>query len=183
MLRVETTDYGWWYLCPGDGKNAFACCVTDGLGARAAGIAHTRPWNDRFKTTNISRQFGNSATASVINAISASTVSLPLKQGEFWIIAGDAAVKLDPLGSSGTITAIESGRRAATAVADALNGKMASVENYERWNNGLIETFVRQRNGHYAIQIHRYDEGFWHRRADRDIFQKSQTEDKVLLRT
>ena len=29
LLRVEPTDFGWWYLCPAHGPGAFACFVTD----------------------------------------------------------------------------------------------------------------------------------------------------------
>jgi flavin-dependent dehydrogenase len=164
LLSVETTNYGWWYLCPGDGAGVFACCVTDSLGARATGMQQVSSWNEQFQGTNLFRQLGG-APAEIINIISASTASLPHKFGKTWIAVGDAAVKLDPLGSSGIATALDSGRRAGQAVAEVLQGNTAGLENYARWSSGLVEEFVGQREQLYAIERSKRVDGFWSRRT------------------
>jgi len=165
LLSVEAADFGWWYICPGDNTGTFACCVTDASGARATRVAQVASWNDQFRATNICQQLVGVATARAINIISASTASLPLKHGQSWVAVGDAAMKLDPIGSSGTITALDSGRRAAGAVADALNGNVASIEKYELWSTNLVKAFTRQRVQHYAVEAQKRGDGFWSRRA------------------
>jgi hypothetical protein len=164
LLRIEMADFGWWYMCPGDSAGAFACCVTDAPYARATGIAKAALWNDRFRATAIFQQLGGTTSANAINTVSASTASLPLKHGLHWLAVGDAAVKLDPLGSSGSIIALDSGQRAAGAVADALNGNAAGIEKYQLWSDGLVEAFVRQRRQHYASEAQKRADGFWSRR-------------------
>ena len=42
--------------------------------------------------------------------------ALPQNHGPRWIAVGDAAAKLDPLGSAGTATALDSGQRTANAI-------------------------------------------------------------------
>jgi flavin-dependent dehydrogenase len=165
VLSIETTDYGWWYACPGDGAGIFVCCVTDSLGARATGVQQISSWNEKFQGINLYQKLGG-ASAETINIISASTASLPRKFGQSWIAVGDAAVKLDPLGSSGLATALDSGRRAGQAVADALLDNITSLENYVCWSAGLVAEFVRQRQQHYAIESSKRMSGFWSRRNE-----------------
>ena len=163
LLSVETTDYGWWYVCPGDSTGIFVCCVTDSLGARATGVRRVSSWNAKFQEINLARKFSN-ASAETINIISASTASLPQKFGHSWVAVGDAAVKLDPIGSSGLATALDSGRRAGQAVADAFQDNITSLENYGFWSAGLVAEFVHQREQHYVIESSKRMGGFWSRR-------------------
>jgi flavin-dependent dehydrogenase len=94
---------------------------------------------------------------------------LPEKHGPHWIAVGDAVVKLDPLGSSGTATALDSGLRAAHAVADALLGSGTDLDRYGRWSTGLVEEFTRQRRQQYAIEALTRKDGFWPRRLARAL--------------
>jgi flavin-dependent dehydrogenase len=56
-----------------------------------------------------------------------------------WVIAvGDAAVKLDPFGSSGTVTALDSGRRSALAIDGILQGNPTEIDRYSRRSAGLF---------------------------------------------
>jgi flavin-dependent dehydrogenase len=163
LLFVETTDYGWWYACPSDGAGVFACCVTDSFEVRSTRLQQITSWNEKFRGINLYQKLG-STSAETINITSASTASLPQKFGQSWIAVGDAAVKLDPLGSSGLAAALDSGRRAGQAVVDALLGDSKSLESYARWSDGLVDEFVRQREQHYAIEGLKRTDGFWFRR-------------------
>lgn len=82
-------------------------------------------------------------------------------------------MKLDPLGSSGTTTAIDSGRRAGQAVAEALQGNTISLERYARWSIGLVEEFARQREQHYTVERLRRVDGFWSRRMHDEIIMNT----------
>lgn len=164
LLRIETAELGWWYSCPGEKDDAFVCCVTDATEARSTQIADIVRWNAEFQKTLIFQQSFGTATANSVNIISASTTLLPLKHGRFWVAAGDSALKLDPLGSSGVITALESGRRAASAIMAAMHGEYGNLEKYARWSSQLSEDFSRQRRLQYKLEAQNRSHGFWNRR-------------------
>ena len=164
LLFVEPTDSGWWYVSPDDGRGVIACFVTDRQSARVLFPAQASNWNKLFRSTRICRQFGLEASATFINVASTGVTMLPRKCGPHWIAVGDSAVRLDPIGSSGTATALNSGQRAANAVSNALRGDLAGLDQYESWSSGLFEEFVKQREQHYAIEgVRRYAD-FWSRR-------------------
>jgi flavin-dependent dehydrogenase len=163
LLFVEPTDFGWWYVCPAESAGAIACFVTDPLSARTLGPSQPAAWNHLFQATTLSQQLQGEPAEQVHIALTG-LASLPEKHGPYWIAVGDAAVKLDPLGSSGTATALDSGLRAAHAVADALLGNGTDLDRYGRWSTGLVEEFTRQRRQQYAIEGLTRKDGFWPRR-------------------
>jgi flavin-dependent dehydrogenase len=164
LIFVEPTDSGWWYASPDDGQGVIACLVTDGQSARALCPAQASHWNELFRSTRMCRQFRLEAVASFINVASTGLTSLPQKHGPHWIAVGDSALRLDPIGSSGTATALDSGQRAAKAVSNALRGDVAGLHQYQRWSSGLFEEFLRQRQLHYATEGVRRCADFWSRR-------------------
>jgi flavin-dependent dehydrogenase len=163
LLFVEPTDFGWWYVCPDDGAGAVGCLVTDPLSARALGVAQLCNWNDHFRATQLFRQL-EGASAESVHVTSASLSALPRTHGQRWIVVGDAAAKLDPLGSAGTVTALDSGQRAARAVVDALQGNALAIQRYESWSSSLVSEFARQRSQHYSIEQETRSSEFWNRR-------------------
>ncbi len=172
FLFVESTDHGWWYTCPNDGDGTIACFVTDIQSARSLGPMQADVWNDLFVATTLFRRLECKSTTSIHVALTG-LATLPCKHGPRWIAVGDAAVKLDPLGSFGTIAALASGRRAGRAVAEALQGDTASLECYDQWSTGLIKEFSRQRQQQYAIERSRRVDGFWSRRMRNDKVSQS----------
>ena len=164
LLFVEPTDCGWWYVCPADDRGAMACFVTDLLSARALSLTQPSAWNKLFQATKLFQQFEGNPSAESVHVALTDLSALPQKHGLRWIAVGDAAAKLDPLGSSGTATALDSGQRAAAAVADALQGNPASAERYGRWITGLVDEFTKQRARHYAMETSRRVGLFWSRR-------------------
>jgi flavin-dependent dehydrogenase len=165
LLFVETTSHGWWYLCPDEHNRVIACLVTDTQCARTLCPAQALSWNGLFRTTTLHRQLEDKPLAEAVQVAPINVASLPKKYGQCWAAVGDAAVKLDPIASSGTITALDSGRRAGRAIADALQGKNTRLERYGSWSTGLFEEFVRQRDEQYAIEGSRRRTEFWFRRV------------------
>jgi flavin-dependent dehydrogenase len=164
MIFVEPTDKGWWYVCPDDGQGAIACFVTDGHSARSLPLRDAANWNQLFRMTTISQDLCLNASATFVSVASIGLSALPKKHGQNWIVVGDASVKVDPIGSSGTVTALDSGRRAAKAVSDALRGELTNLTAYEKWSSDLFEAFVRQRERQYAIERLKRRTDFWSRR-------------------
>ena len=165
LLFVEAADFGWWYLCPDDGCGAVACLITDAETARDLGVAQCGVWSELFNATSLAERLQGYASITKVQGASTGISSLPLKHGDRWIAIGDAAAKLDPLGSSGTVTAIDSGRRAAMAIKGALNGNRSALEEYERWGSRLVSEFQRQRSQHYLMERANRSSSFWKRRV------------------
>jgi len=164
LLIVEPFEQGWWYLCPAEGPGATACLMTDPASARRLGPSQLAAWSQLFRATSLSRQLQGKPLAEQVHVVLTGLAALPEKHGLRWIAVGDAAAKLDPLGSSGTATALDSGQRAARAVADALQGNSAALNLYGRWTTGLVEEFARQRRQQYAYEARRQENPFWSRR-------------------
>jgi flavin-dependent dehydrogenase len=128
-------------------------------------VSHPEKWSELFRTTALFRKLESNVAPALVRAAPAGISVLPRRHGPRWIAAGDAAAKLDPLGSSGTCTAIASGRRAGLAVSEALRGNREPIEHYARWSDGLLKAFLVQREQHYRIEARRRESaGFWIRR-------------------
>jgi flavin-dependent dehydrogenase len=117
-LSIEAAENGWWYLCPGENGRSLACYITDAAALRAHQLPYVGMWNDLFCSTRLSRRFERKVPAISLNAAPVGIMALRQTHGLRWIAVGDAAVKLDPISSSGVSTALASGQRAAQAVAD-----------------------------------------------------------------
>lgn len=163
LLFVEPSDQGWWYLSP-RGHATTACFITDPFSARSLSPSKPFAWNRLFQATKLSHKLQGDQLPEQIHVALTGLALLPEKHGPRWIAIGDAAAKLDPLGSSGTTTGIDSGQRAAHAVADALQSNTAALDRYVRWSTGLVEEFTRQRRQQYAMEAQHQSDSFWSRR-------------------
>ena len=160
LLHVETTPHGWWYVCPGESRTTVACFVTDIETARTLRPRQLRNWHVLFQATRVSRQLGVDALAGRIEVVPVSVGHLAHRRGPRWIAIGDAAIKLAPLASCGTASALDAGRRAARVLVDGA----PAAEQFDRWSAGLLAEFVRQRTSHYANSAAGSPGGFWARR-------------------
>lgn len=163
LLLLEPSQFGWWYLCPDDGPASVACLITDPRSARHIGAGNLTNWKNLFSSTQLSRGHDETVATERVFATTTGVMSLSNTQGPRWIAVGDAAAKLDPLGSSGILTALDGGRRAARAIHSSLNGNAAELLNYQKWSAGLIREFTRQRERHYLLEATKHSNPFWHR--------------------
>jgi flavin-dependent dehydrogenase len=169
LLHVEATDDGWWYVCPADGGASIACFVTDATTARNGAAPRVAIWNAMFGDTQLSRKFSRQTRASALRVVSLDVSAINQCCGDLWVTAGDAAARLDPLGSAGMLTALASGRRAALAISEALKGNAAATAAYKRASARFIAEFVHERAKHYMIESQRRPTGFWARRLGRSL--------------
>jgi 2-polyprenyl-6-methoxyphenol hydroxylase-like FAD-dependent oxidoreductase len=165
FLFLEPSEFGWWYLVPDDGPGTIACFMTDPTLARNLEAADVSKWNGLFRETSLARNCGETAASEQVIAASTGLMSLARFRGERWIAIGDAAAKLDPLGSGGTMTAMDGGRRAGRALMSALQGNTSGLQDYERWVTNLVNEFSRQRRQQYHLEFANQSSGFWERRS------------------
>jgi flavin-dependent dehydrogenase len=165
LLHVESTENGWWYVCTGEAATSLACFLTDVEGSRQLAPSKPEQWNALFQDTRLCSQHTLDARAGQIHCLPVSVAGLACRHGFRWVAAGDAAITLDPIGSSGTATALESGVLAARALLASQHGNHATAERYGRWGNGLLAEFLKRRTPLYAAEADKYPVGFWARRA------------------
>ena len=127
LLHVESTESGWWYVCPGEAAITFACFLTDAVGSRQLAPSKPTQWNAPFQDTRLCHEHDLHAQAEHIQSLPVGVAGLICLHGSRWVAAGDAAIKLDPIGSSGTATALESGVLAARALLASQQGNQASA--------------------------------------------------------
>ena len=70
---------------------------------------------------------------------------------------GDAALAFDPLSSQGVVKALESGWRAAAAVAEFLRGNGNALTGYWEWLEAAFATYT-QSYFHYYGQVRRWSD-------------------------
>ena len=165
LLHVESAESGWWYVCPGEAATTLACFVTDPEGSRQLHPSKPIQWNTLFQDTRFCRLHDLDVQPGQIHCLPVGVAGLACRRGFRWGAAGDAAIKLDPIGSSGTATALESGVLAAQVLLADQQGSQAAGESYDRWGNGLLAEFLKRRTPLYAAERAKYPSGFWARRV------------------
>jgi flavin-dependent dehydrogenase len=163
LIHVEAGEHGWWYLCPGADGISYACFMTDARAARALKPSAAQRWLALFAATRLARLAGGCAPIAV-KAAPTGVAALQVASGAGWTAVGDAAVRLDPLGSAGLTAALDGGRRAGAAIAQMLRGDAAGLDGYRRWTAGLLKDFMRQRAAHYAAEAELRGSAFWRAR-------------------
>jgi flavin-dependent dehydrogenase len=165
LLHVESTQSGWWYVCTGEAATTVACFLTDAESSRQLAPSKPDQWNALLQGTRLCHQHALDAQAGQIHCIPVSVAALPSRHGFRWVAAGDAAIKLDPIGSSGIATALESGVMAAHALLASQQRNHAAADRYGRWGSGLLAEFLKRRTPLYAAEAEKYPVGFWARRV------------------
>ena len=165
LLSVESALPGWWYACPDHDDGIIVCLMTDAPAARTLHLFDGFEWERQFGKTELCQSIGSYRRTAPLRTSVADLANLETTSGSRWTLAGDAAVKLDPLGSSGTKFAIDSGQRAASAVDQMLKGNLQELKRYNLWCQDLFQAFVRQRNDMYCAEDLNAENEFWLRRT------------------
>jgi flavin-dependent dehydrogenase len=85
--------------------------------------------------------------------------------GPGWVAVGDAAASYDPLSSRGISKALESGLRAADAIAGCIKQRRNRWDDFAAWMAEDFKTYLRDYQ-HFYGQVTRWrDSRFWQRRV------------------
>ena len=168
-LSVEAVPWGWFWFIPlhtGEVSIGIVCDPSTRAQLRAAGVtaffrealAQTRMVGGLLAKARLVR--GPFATAS--SGYRSSTYS-----GPGWVLAGDAAMFIDPMWATGVANALSDGRLAATVVHGVLSGHVAEPDALSFFDREVSE---RAEHLHAVVKFvyaanHLYDEfPFWERR-------------------
>ncbi len=112
----------------------------------------------------VSEQDGARSNDAGVSVFSASSYILDRVAGENWSAVGDAAMAVDPLSARGIYNALESGLRAARALAAKNRGDANAFKEYAAWMRARYERYSRARARYYAQETRWRDSEFWRRR-------------------
>jgi flavin-dependent dehydrogenase len=162
---VESVADGWWYAARLPGRQTVAAFMTDADLLPRGHSSVIQRWRERLWQSPLTMSaLRDPATVHDVRVVCAHTARLDRAFGPTWIAAGDAVASYDPLSSRGISKALESGMRAAQAVAAWFTDRRSANDDYAAWVDDNFENYCRQRQ-HFYAQVTRYPHSpFWQRR-------------------
>jgi flavin-dependent dehydrogenase len=164
---VEAGETGWWYSAPLPGGRLMVTFMTDADLCRAYRYPEPQVWAAELeRTEHTRRRVGGGAP--LTRPWVASAVSQRLRRDErsipLWLAAGDAAMGVDPLSSSGVIRALQTGEAAGLALRGWLEGDSEGACVYEQTLDTEFSGYLEERVMYYGLESRWSDASFWQRR-------------------
>ncbi|MCA1679995.1 MAG: FAD-dependent monooxygenase [Actinobacteria bacterium] len=164
---IEATPHGWWYSAPVLPDRMVVMLMTDADLCRRHRYADASAWERHLAGAEATharaagwRRIGRPQVFSAISH----RLRRPDSSAR-WLAAGDAAVAVDPLSSSGMTRALLTGYAAAHAMAHALDGRPEPAREYETRLDSDFDAYWRERAGYYGLEGRWPASPFWQRRA------------------
>lgn len=156
---LEAAERGWWYCANLPDGRVVATFVTD---PSLVGRDYARLFHDEVRKTAVAASYAARADEMTIGVVNCSSYLRSPVVMKGWVAVGDAASAYDPLSSLGICKALESGIRAADALA------RNRLDEYEAWVRASFEQYVQTRDAYYALETRWPDSPFWRaRRGER----------------
>lgn len=158
---VASAPAGWWYTAPITDTRRMVAFFTDadllpdGIRREDGLLA----WLSRAPSIVSILEAAGARLAGAPRVVAADIAVLDPVGDASWIAAGDAVASFDPLSSQGVVTALASGRDAATALAST-----DGLDRYRRTRDQIMREHLRLRSSHYLDELRWPDEPFWSRR-------------------
>jgi flavin-dependent dehydrogenase len=164
---VETERDGWWYSARLPGGDVIVVEMTDADLSRSGGLTDIREFAARVaRVPATARRVEGRAPRCAPRVTSAVTHRLrSVPDLRMWLAAGDAAIGVDPLSSSGLLHALSSGEAAARAMANLLLGRPRAAADYEHALDSTFAAYRLARSVVYSWERRWPDAPFWLRRA------------------
>lgn len=163
---IEATEEGWWYSAPVPGNRLIAIFMTDLDLITRNKPMHIDEWLKRLVLTKhtYARCRGHSILwgPHIFSALS-QRLNMPYTEQK-WLAAGDAAMAVDPLSSSGILHALLSGFKAAIAMDRWLDGDRSPSYTYEKELDNEFKEYLLLRHNYYSMERRWPDAAFWKRR-------------------
>jgi flavin-dependent dehydrogenase len=161
-LLIEAVRDGWWYSVPQSGEGTLAVYLTD------QDFRSDQSQEEFYRThlaeTDHTQARVRSLGSPSIRTVPASTYAFDRCAGQRWLSVGEAAFAIDPLSGSGISLALESGLRAANALAACLRGKRTALADYECETQAVFVAQLSNRQHYYRLETRWPASLFWSRR-------------------
>jgi len=164
---VEAVPDGWWYCAPTPPDGRIAIFMTDADICRSQHRSVFASWQHGLSETHhIYERLKGSERLWGPRVFPAFSHRLDRRGAPGrWLAAGDAALAVDPLSSSGIVRALRTGEATAAAMACWLRGDGSAAQAYERGLDAEFAEYLRERGAYYALEPRWSNESFWLRRA------------------
>jgi flavin-dependent dehydrogenase len=163
---VEAVRDGWWYSAPVPPDRLVVMLMTDADICRRLNLSDVMTWSSALGATEHTAQRVRGA-ARAWGPATVSAVSHRLRRGRAggrWLAAGDAALGVDPLSSSGIVRALAMGEAAADVITQLMGGGADLSADYEDWVDAQLADYLRDREAYYGLERRWPDQPFWQRR-------------------
>ena len=165
---VETTELGWWYAARLPHGKAIATFMSDRNLLQQHGLLQAKNWTTYLQQTQHIQKLTHDATKQSGLLIQPATSQyLDQMSGDGWLAVGDAACTLDPLSSAGIYKALQSGMKAAEAIALYIRGNGNALTRYEWETRHQFEVYLQDRIKYYAQEKRWHKSPFWRLRTGR----------------
>jgi flavin-dependent dehydrogenase len=165
---VEAGPDGWWYSAPIPPNQTMVMFMTDADLCRRTHLDDPKIWLRRLADApeTALRIVGYEALGPPKVSSAASHRLKRNGYSERWLAAGDAAIGVDPLSSSGIHRALLTGEAAGYALAHWLLGHVDAARDYEHWLDAQFDEYQRERTAYYALETRWPESQFWRRRQE-----------------
>jgi flavin-dependent dehydrogenase len=165
---VEATENGWWYSARLPDSRLVVAYMTDADLLPKGRIPVSEYWQDQLeRAPNTRFRTSGRMPGMSLRSFAANSYRLDRVTGNNWLVAGDAAIALDPLSSQGIYRALESGLLAANAIESCLLGDPSALEEYARWTQRSFDKYLSIRTVTYGREQRWASSPFWQRRQNR----------------
>jgi len=156
---IRAVETGWWYTAALPHSRRAAVLMTDADLIQRCGHG----WRDHWKTRARSTSIGAPPASRIgFRSSCARTQWLDPPAGPGWLALGDAALARDPLSATGIVWAMDSGIRAAQAIA------VGESLGYVGWVSAEREEYLVRRQYYYSVVRRWPRSDFWSRRRHPD---------------
>src|SRR5262249_3958203 len=135
---------------------------------RQGAMCDTEVWRERLRGSDLTAERAGDAMLEMplrMFAANSQCVSPAAGGAAFgWAAAGDAALACDPLSSQGILRALRSGKMAAFAAFDFLQGRTESVRKYDRLIAAEYAAYSETKAWYYGLERRWAGSEFWMRR-------------------
>ena len=165
---VEATENGWWYSARLPDSRLVVAYMTDADLLPKGRILVSEYWQDQLeRAPNTRFRTSGRMPGMSLRSFAANSYRLDRVTGNNWLVAGDAAIALDPLSSQGIYRALESGLLAANVIESCLLGDLSALEEYARWTQRSFDKYLSIRTVTYGREQRWASSPFWQRRQNR----------------
>jgi len=169
-LLVESQPDGWWYSTAIPGSRLVVAWMSDSDLVRRQSMVDPDVWMERLRQSGLTAQrVGQIELEAPLRVFAANSQRVSPTAGPGWAAAGDAAFASDPLSAQGILRALRTGKLAAFAAFDYLQGRTASVRKYDRLIAAEYAAYCASKALYYGLERRWLESEFWMRRHIRGM--------------
>ncbi len=173
LTLLEATEYGWWYAAHLPENRIAVALTCDKSFSKFYKINQHKNWikllkhttKNIYKNMQSSQYIQNSIRINLVNSCVLDKIA-----GQSWLATGDAACTFDPISAGGIYKALTHGISAAKSICQYFDGKVMSLNNYEKLVKSDFNYYLQNKTHLYQLENRWQNSPFW---KHRQTYKKS----------